>query len=88
MMLRCRALHAQMRGAARGVGAARLSAARTTSGALATGSLRPPTARALSPTLCGGKHVKKGDLPSKMCPQCNRPFNWCVPRWPRLAGSA
>lgn len=20
--------------------------------------------------------VRKGDLPSKLCPACNRPFNW------------
>jgi hypothetical protein len=27
--------------------------------------------------LCA-KHVKKGDLPSKVCVFCNRPFNWCA----------
>jgi hypothetical protein len=28
--------------------------------------------------------VKKGDLPTKVCVLCNRPFNWCAVR---LAGS-
>jgi hypothetical protein len=75
MMLRCRALHAQLRGATRGAGASRLAGARCC-GASPARSLLP--ARALAPHVCGGKHVKKGDLPSKVCVQCNRPFNWCV----------
>ena len=33
---------------------------------------------AAAPTLCVGKHVKKGDLPSKVCVVCNRPYNWRV----------
>ena len=32
---------------------------------------------AAAPALCG-KHVKKGDLPSKVCVVCSRPYNWRV----------
>jgi hypothetical protein len=77
MMLRCRALHAQLRGATRGAGASRLAGERCC-GALPVGARSLLPARALAPHVCGGKHVKKGDLPSKVCVQCNRPFNWCV----------
>ena len=73
--LRFRALHAQLRVAPRGAGAARLGAARCGEAASARWS-RPLHA---SPVLCVGKHRKKGDLPSKVCVYCNRPFNWCAP---------
>ena len=78
--LRLRALHAQLRVAPRGFGAARLGAARCGEAAAARWS-RPLHA---APVLCVGKHRKKGDLPSKVCVHCNRPFNWCAPARGRL----
>ena len=51
-------------------GALRCAAARVARSERAAQRRPPPL-----PAMCA-KHIKKGDLPTKVCVKCNRPFNW------------